>query len=131
MRAYLTQDDIPLTRIVFYVDEATAAQVAGPDTGRASAVDSADYVSPGATGQAWRAVGEIDATYGRLEASLTSGTGPWTNISAGSLADPSAVGTARTLYLRYVAHRWGTDVNPSMRFELGLYTRGKAAVDEA
>ena len=76
--------------------------------------------------------GEINATYGRLEASLTSNTGPWTNIGAGgSLADPSSEGTAKTLWVRYVCHRWNPSVvNPSLRFELGLYAKGTSAFDE-
>ena len=132
MRDYLTIDDVPVTRLPFYVDEATLALMGGANAGRASAVTALDYTSTGATGQAWRAVGTLNATYGRLEASLTSSTGPWTDIGAGSLADPSAAGTPKTLWVRYVAHRWNpSDANPSLRFDLGLYVRGKAAIDEA
>lgn len=127
----LYKDDIEVTRLAWYVDEASEDEAAGPDSGRASIVEALEYVSPGISGQAWRAAGDIDPTYGRLEASLTSDTGPWTDIGAGSLADPSAAGTPKTLWIRYVAHRWETQVNPSERFELGLYARRTAPLDEA
>lgn len=127
----LDADSVPVTRIAFFVDEATLAQMGGADSGRASPVAAFTYESPGLTGQAWHAPGTLNATYGRLEASLTSSSGPWTNIGTGSLADPSPAGTAKTLWVRYVAHRWSTTVNPSLAFTLGLYVRGKAALDEA
>jgi hypothetical protein len=127
----LDADGVPATRIFFAVDEATAAQVAGADGGRASDVAEYHYTSPGRAGQAWRARGTIDPDYGRLEASLTASTGPWTDIGAGSLADPSSAGTAKTLWLRYVAHRWSPSiVSPDFYFEIGLYFDGAAAVDE-
>lgn len=134
IRAFVTDaDGNPVTRLVFYVDEATTAQMAGPDAGRAGAeLAELHYTSPGTTGQAWKATGTIDATYGRLEASLTSDTGPWTDIGAGgSLADPSSAGTPQTLWVRYVAHRWNpSDANPDSRFDLALSFLGSAAVDE-
>lgn len=120
----------PLTRIVFAVDEATSAEMAGASQGR-PAPESAEirYTSPGRSGQAWRATPAIDPAYGRLEASLVGPTGPWTNIGAGgSLADPSAAGTARTLWVRFVAHRWQTTANPDLAFELALTAAGMAGI---
>jgi hypothetical protein len=133
VRAYLLDaDDVPATRLFFAVDEASEADMLGADVGRASD-DVAEYYydSPGAAGQAWRARGLVDPEYGRLEASLDSGVGPWTDIgNGGELADPSAAGTPKTVWFRYVAHRWETTANPDMEFVVGLWALGRAAVDE-
>lgn len=116
----------PVTRLSYDVDEASEDDVAGADAGNASDVDAISYTSPGVSGQTWYASG-LDPAFGRMEGSLTSDTGPWTDLASG-LADPSSEGTSKTLWLRYVAHRWAPDDdNPRMRFVLSL--RAKSAAD--
>jgi hypothetical protein len=118
----------PCTRLYYDVDEASEAQMLEAQAGKASDVDLITYTSPGVSGQAWFQSG-LDSDFGRLDGSLVSETGPWTDL-AGGLADPSAAGTAKTLWLRYVAHRWApADDNPRQRFVLTLRSRGVADTD--
>lgn len=129
---FLTDDDYgtPVTRLWFALREASTSEAAGPDGGRASEVVTLGYVSPGRTGQAWRAVGG-DPDYLRFDASLTSDTGPWTDITAGSLADATPEGDEGTLYLRAVAKRWATVDNPVLDFEIRLAHKGRSGIEDA
>lgn len=121
----------PVTRITFAVDEATDLEVASGDAGRpATRIAEVHYQSPGVAGQAWKCVPALDDTYGRMEGSLTSNTGPWTDLATG-LADPSSADTAKTLWVRYVGHRWETTANPDQGFTLGLYSDQTGNLDEA
>lgn len=130
-------DGVPISRLYLSLDEATEAEVASVDGGRVW-VDGVTgepwqvhYTSPGVAGQAWRAI-NVDPAYWRLEASLASNAGPWTDLTAGTLADPSPAGTARVLYWRAVSLRWApSDANPDDSFEVWLSAPGPAGVDEA
>jgi hypothetical protein len=124
-------DDVPVFRLFWSVDEATALQVAGADGGRvADDVVELHYTSPGAAGQTWKAYG-VNATYLRVDGSLTSDTGPWTDLATG-LADATAEDAAGTLWVRVVALRWAPgDENPELSFSLRLAAPGAAAIDEA
>jgi hypothetical protein len=119
------------TRLFFAVDECTADELASADAGRPSDVVGLHFAGSGRPDAAWHAYGTIDDTYGRLEASLVSDTGPWTTISdGGSLADATAEGVAGVLRVRFVSHRWGTLVSPDAVFTLGQYSEGAGALDE-
>jgi hypothetical protein len=118
----------PVTRLYYDCDESSEAQLLEAQAGNPSVVEYITYRSPGNSGQAWYVSG-LDASFGRLDGSLTSDTGPWTDL-AGGLADPSSAGTAKTLWLRYVAHRWAPDDdNPRQSFSLTLRSRGEADTD--
>lgn len=112
--------DSDLTRSFFAGVEATALQVAGVDGGRVLGTGHVQLVSPGVDDQALRAVG--DTTYAYMRASLTSSSGPWTNVSTGSLAVAAGEGVTVDVWYQAVAKRWASAtpiVRPSFSFRLG------------
>lgn len=128
--AFDSVSDALITRLFYDCVEATADQVAGADGGRPSDVSALEYVSPGISGQAWSTVG-LDPTYAILQVSLTSSSGPWTDLTTGSLADASAEGTSKTLWIRLLTKRWApADDNPTMDFTLRLGYTGNADIED-
>lgn len=122
-----SQGGVKLAEYQIVADEATSAQASGADTGRASAVRTLTFVSPGVTGQELRAVPDGTAgTYLRIDGSLTSSTGPWTNLNTTSLACPAAAGATVTVYVRYVVLRWTTGECPTAVVELRVRAQGPA-----
>lgn len=119
-----------ITRLFYDAVEASEADMLSPDGGLASEVSALDYSSPGIPGQRWKSVG-LDPAFAILEGSLNSSSGPWTNLTTSSLADPSAEGTANVLWIRLLTKRWAPDdSNPSFDFQLRLSVLGNAAVEE-
>lgn len=120
-----------VTRLFYDAVEASAAEVAGANGGKPSEVWALSYASPGISDQAWSTVG-LDDTYAILQGSLISSSGPWTDLTSGSLADPSAEGTAKTLWIRLLTKRWApADDNPTFDFWLRLGYLGYSPVEEA
>lgn len=128
----LDEHGSPVTWLHFDGTEATELQMAGADEGNPSVRRARIFFrSSGARGAAWRVYG-LDPTFGRLDGSLESDTGPWTDLAAG-LADDGDAGDERILWVRSVAHRWEggpfDDANPRMNAQLRYGLVGAAAIE--
>jgi hypothetical protein len=113
-------------RVPYHADEATAAQAAGADAGRVLTVVELVFTSPGWDDMELVAIGG-DSDYCILYASLTAGTGPWTDITTTPLAVVAAEGVEVSVWLRPLVKRWspGTE-NPDLDWSLWVKHRGAA-----
>ncbi len=105
--------------------ESSAILTAGADGGRAGTVFALSVTSPGVTGQAVSAPGP--ATHAVIQASVVGATGPWTNVTAGTLAAPAAVDVALQVWVRILVLRGFSRTNPRHCWQLRLVARSPAA----
>lgn len=111
-----------VTRLVCHGVEATAAQEAGADGGRVLGVIALEIASPGIANQALALIG--DAAYATVRASLTSDTGPWTDLDGATIPDATPTGETIQVWLQPLAKRWGSST-PYVRpiFRCGFRAR--------
>lgn len=123
------QNGEPVTRLRFECTEATTAQAAGPDGGRATAVEHLVVTASGLPTERVTAPG-VSATYAIPQASLVSDAGPWTNIASGSLAVGGVAGDEVDVWVRLIIKRWGTVLNPHIDATIRVGAVEPAAIDE-
>lgn len=123
------QNGDPVTRLRFECTEATAAQAAGLDGGRATAVEHLVVTASGLPTERVTAPG-VNATYAIPQASLVSDAGPWTNIASSSLAVGGVAGDEVDVWVRLIIKRWGTLLNPSIDATIRVGAVEPAAIDD-
>lgn len=128
-RRFKTTDGIDVTRLALHETEATSAQAAGADGGRTSSVQRLQFVTPGFSNSQLVAISNDSnaSTYCVVQASLTSSSGPWTDISSGALSVSASAGTTVDVWLRLLTKRWNPSlVNPRIHWDIRLRAKGNA-----
>ena len=122
-----------VTRIPLAQDEASAAEAAGADSGKPGTVITLHLTMPDPAIHTFELVAlpsvAGSATYATAQGSVTSSSGPWTDLATTPLALTGSPGSVKTIYLRLLTHRWSPSlVNPDLQWSVRVRAVAAASI---